>query len=105
MSETGDGMFQRISTIMERLHFRFIRPSAERFEPTESDLAMFEKALGRKLPADYRTFLGQFGVTGFDNHITFATPGAKGGDEEWLWVFYGYAPGDIYHIQQEWESS
>jgi hypothetical protein len=102
----------RIDRIMTGLWFRHIRadkpklggrPQASLYHPTEADLIDFEKELGHTLPIDYRVFLQYYGITAFNNKVRFPMPG-EGGEFDWVWVFFGYSPGDIYHIQNKWTS-
>src|ERR1700735_618231 len=104
-SDDLDVIEKQIAKIMTGLFFRYIRPENDRYRTTETDLLSFEKKLGRRLPSDYRVFLLHYGITEFANHVTFPTPGAPGGDADWLSTFSGCAPGDAYDVQQRWEWS
>ena len=94
------------SGIVDRLGF-YARAEHQQPGPLpESVLANAEAELGCRLPEDYRDFLLQYGGNGYlrSRHLLGSQLGQEGIDCPVIDVLYGYRPGELFDLVNEWDA-
>lgn len=80
-------MANKYDAIMQRIGVRFV---ADHLPVSELDILGLEKALGRRLPEDYRTFLAEYGLSCGEPYTCYGQQG--GSNSGGVGVFYGINP-------------